>query len=67
MERMQELRANARSKTPDSTVGKEIVALAKQLFPYTHFEVDAVDWDRQWNSEKRELRHNGIVVRLGDE
>jgi hypothetical protein len=64
MERLRKLRVNAKRKTPDSTTAKEIIALARELLPYTH--LDAVDWDTQWDAEKRELRHNGIVVRLDD-
>jgi hypothetical protein len=45
-------------------IAKELIAIVRKLLPYFHFRVDDVNWRKQWNGRKCELRYNGVVVCL---
>ena len=67
IERMEELRTKVARSTERSPQNiNELAALAVEVAPYTNFEIDAVDWDKEWSPDRRELRHKGLVVRLDE-
>ena len=44
----------------------ELSTLMLDLLQLTNFRVGAVNWRADWDPIKRELRHNGVVVRLDE-